>query len=373
MGNNGYLPRLGIKRVKMGENGYVPMQEIKNITITPEILKLIADIDEFKGRWTVIETLAPEKLTSLRRIATIESVGSSTRIEGSKLTDAEVEKLLSGLEAKTFTSRDEEEVAGYADAMDMIFERHEAITSTENHIKQLHGVLLKYSAKDQDHRGHYKKVTNHVEAFGADGKSLGVVFETTTPFETPGWMKDLVDWFNRSVEEESHHPLILIGIFLVVFLAIHPFKDGNGRLSRMLTTLLLLRAGYSYVPYSSMESVIEQNKDSYYLALRRTQQTIRKEEQNWEPWLAFFLKTMVKQKDNLATKVKSEQALRASLPALSRQILELAKTRGEITVKEIEDATGANRNTIKVHVKNLAEQHYLLHVGKGRGARYTIK
>jgi Fic family protein len=200
-----------------------------------------------------------------------------------------------------------------------------------------------------------------------------VVFETTTPFETPGWMKDLVDWFNRSVEEESHHPLILIGIFLVVFLAIHPFKDGNGRLSRMLTTLLLLRAGYSYVPYSSMESVIEQNKDSYYLALRRTQQTIRKEEQNWEPWLAFFLKTMVKQKDNLATKVKSEQALRASLPALSRQILELAKTRGEITVKEIEDATGANRNTIKVHVKNLAEQHYLLHVGKGRGARYTIK
>jgi Fic family protein len=373
MGKNGYLPRLGIKRVKMGENGYVPMQEIKNITITPEILKLIADIDEFKGRWTVIETLAPEKLTSLRRIATIESVGSSTRIEGSKLTDAEVEKLLSGLEAKTFTSRDEEEVAGYADAMDMIFERHEAITSTENHIKQLHGVLLKYSAKDQDHRGHYKKVTNHVEAFGADGKSLGVVFETTTPFETPGWMKDLVDWFNRSVEEESHHPLILIGIFLVVFLAIHPFKDGNGRLSRMLTTLLLLRAGYSYVPYSSMESVIEQNKDSYYLALRRTQQTIRKEEQNWEPWLAFFLKTMVKQKDNLATKVKSEQALRASLPALSRQILELAKTRGEITVKEIEDATGANRNTIKVHVKNLAEQHYLLHVGKGRGARYTIK
>jgi Fic family protein len=364
MGKNGYFPRLGIKRVKMGENGYVPMQEIKNITITPEILKLIADIDEFKGRWTVIETLAPEKLTSLRRIA---------RIEGSKLTDAEVEKLLSGLEAKTFTSRDEEEVAGYADAMDMIFERHEAITSTENHIKQLHGVLLKYSAKDQDHRGHYKKVTNHVEAFGADGKSLGVVFETTTPFETPGWMKDLVDWFNRSVEEESHHPLILIGIFLVVFLAIHPFKDGNGRLSRMLTTLLLLRAGYSYVPYSSMESVIEQNKDSYYLALRRTQQTIRKEEQNWEPWLAFFLKTMVKQKDNLATKVKSEQALRASLPALSRQILELAKTRGEITVKEIEDATGANRNTIKVHVKNLAEQHYLLHVGKGRGARYTIK
>jgi Fic family protein len=349
------------------------MPGIKNITITPEILKLIADIDEFKGRWKVIETLAPEKLTSLRRIATIESVGSSTRIEGSKLSDAEVEKLLSGLRTESFASRDEEEVAGYADAMDMIFDGYEAITTTENHIKQLHGVLLKYSSKDQDHRGEYKKVTNHVEALGPDGKSIGVVFETATPFETPGWMKEIVGWFNRSVEEESHHPLILIGIFIVLFLAIHPFKDGNGRLSRVLTTLFLLRAGYGYVPYSSMEGVIEQNKDSYYLALRRTQQTIRKEEQHWEPWLVFFLKTMAKQKGNLAAKVKEEQSLRASLPALSRQILELVKMRSEITVKEIEDSTGANRNTIKVHVKKLAEQHYLAQVGKGRGARYTIK
>ncbi len=349
------------------------MRDIKNITITPEILKLIADIDEFKGRWKVIETLAPEKLTSLRRIATIESVGSSTRIEGSKLSDVEVEKLLSGLLTKSFASRDEEEVAGYADAMEMIFEGYEVITATENHIKQLHGVLLKYSSKDQDHRGEYKKVTNHVEAFGPDGKSLGVVFETATPFETPGWMKEIVDWFNQSVQKESHHPLILVGIFIVVFLAIHPFKVGNGRLSRILTTLLLLRAGYGYVPYSSMEGVIEQNKDSYYLALRRTQQTIRKEEQHWEAWLVFFLRTMVKQKDNLAAKVKQEQALRASLPALSRQILELVKTRGEITVKEIEDSTGANRNTIKVHLKKLAEQHYLKQAGKGRGARHMIK
>jgi Fic family protein len=349
------------------------MRDIKNITITSEILKLIADIDEFKGRWKVIETLAPEKLTSLRRIATIESVGSSTRIEGAKLSDAEVGKLLSGLRSESFASRDEEEVAGYVDAMDMIFDSYTALTVTENHIKQLHGVLLKYSAKDREHRGEYKKVPNHVEAFDPDGKSLGVVFETATPFETPGWMKEIVDWFNQSVQEENHHPLILVGIFIVIFLAIHPFKDGNGRLSRVLTTLLLMRAGYSYVPYSSMESVVERNKDSYYLALRRTQQTIREEEQNWDHWLVFFLKTMAKQKDNLVAKMKEEQALRASLPALSRQVLELVKTRGEITVKEIEDSTGANRNTIKVHLKKLAEQHYLKQAGKGRGARYMIK
>jgi Fic family protein len=351
----------------------IRMNEINNIVITSEILKLIANIEEFKGRWKVMKTLAPERLSELRRIATIESVGSSTRIEGSKLSDREVEQLLAGLEPQSFVSRDGQEVRGYAEAMDMIFESHAAITVTENHIKQLHGVLLKWSQKDEDHRGHYKRVSNNVEAFGPDGKSLGVVFETATPYETPGWMKDLVDWFNRSIEEESHHPLILIGIFIVVFLAIHPFKDGNGRLSRVLTTLLLLRAGYDYVPYSSMEGVIEKNKDSYYLALRRTQQTIRKGDQNWEPWLGFFLKTMVKQKDNVARKVKEEQALHASLPALSRQILELVKTRGEITVKEIEDSNGANRNTIKAHVKNLTGQNYLAQVGKGRGARYTLK
>jgi Fic family protein len=349
------------------------MPDIKNITITAEILKLIAEIDEFKGRWTVIERLAPERLTSLRRIATIESVGSSTRIEGARLSDADVEKLLSGLRSASFASRDEEEVAGYAEVMDMVFDSYESMKITENHIKQLHGVLLKYSVKDQDHSGEYKKVSNHVEAFAADGTSMGVVFETATPFETPGWMKEIVDWFNRSTEEETQHPLMLIGIFIAVFLAIHPFRDGNGRLSRVLTTLLLLRAGYTYVPYSSMESVIERNKESYYVALRRTQQTIRKNEQHWEPWLVFFLKTMATQKDNLAAKVKEEETLRGSLPALSRQILELAKTRTEITVREVEDSTGANRNTIKVHLKKLAQQNYLAQVGMGRGARYMIQ
>src|SRR5260370_3328846 len=133
----------------------IPTHEIRNITITPEIVILIAEINEFKARLKVRESLAPEKLTTLRRIATSESVGSSTRIEGAKLSDREVEKLLSGVKAKSFASRDEQEVAGYADAMDLVFESFESITITENHIKQLHGVLLKYSSKDQEHRGQY--------------------------------------------------------------------------------------------------------------------------------------------------------------------------------------------------------------------------
>lgn len=348
------------------------MIEIKNIIITSEILKLIAEIDEFKGRWQVIENLAPERLSSLKRIATIESVGSSTRIEGSKLTDNEVESLLSRLETTSFSTRDEQEVAGYIDAMETLYDSYNNLTVTENHIKQLHGILLKYSTKDDDHRGNYKKTNNSVEAFGPDGKSLGIVFQTASPFETPFMMKSLIEWYNDCVVEDQQHPLLLIAIFIVVFLAIHPFKDGNGRLSRILTTLLLLREEYDYVPYSSMESVIEANKDTYYLALRRTQQTIREAEQKWEPWLVYFLKTMVKQKNNMANKVQEEQALRESLPALSRQIIELAKTRGEVSVKEIEDSTGANRNTIKLHLKKLTDLHYLKSLGQGRGTSYRI-
>jgi Fic family protein len=284
-----------------------------------------------------------------------------------------VEDLLSKLERKSFTTRDEQEVAGYADAMDMVFESHAQINLTENHIKQLHGILLKYSNKDEEHRGAYKKITNHVEAFDADGKSLGVVFQTATPLETPLMMKELVEWYNSQTNEEAQHPLLLVAVFVVLFLAIHPFKDGNGRLSRILTTLLLLRAGYSYVPYSSMEAVIEANKENYYLALRRTQQTIRTENQSWDAWLSFFLKTMVKQKENLAFKVKEERQLRDTLPALSRNILQMALTRAEITIREIEDASGANRNTIKTQLKKLVEQEYLVVVGKGRGSRYMVK
>src|SRR2546429_3090954 len=183
--------------------------------------------------------------------------------------------------------------------------------------------------------------------------------ETATPFETPGWMKESVDWFNQSVSEERHHPLILIGIFIVVFLAIHPFKDGNGRLSRILTTLLLLRAGYAYVPYSSLESIIEQSRDSYYLALRRTQVTIRTPERDWPPWIDFFLRALQQQKRRLEAKIERERILLGDLPELSVKILELARERGRVTIGEAATATGASRNTIKDHVRMLMARRHL--------------
>lgn len=342
------------------------------VQITPEILSLIAGVDEFKGAWRALGTLAPDRLSALRRVATIESIGSSTRIEGSKLSDRDVERLLSNLQVKSFTTRDEQEVAGYAEVMELVFASWPDITLTENHIKQLHRDLLTYSDKDAWHRGSYKNSTNSVVAFDQDGRQLGVVFETATPFDTPRLMTELVTWFNEEREVARLHPLLLIGIWVVVFLEIHPFQDGNGRLSRVLTTLLLLQAGYAYVPYSSLESVIEQSKETYYLALRQTQGTIRSDAPNWQPWLTFFLRALAEQVRRLSRKVEREKLVLATLPELSLQIVEFAREHGRITMGDAMRLTGGNRNTLKQHFRALVERGHLGLHGAGRGVWYEL-
>ncbi|MFZ1574329.1 MAG: Fic family protein [Chromatiaceae bacterium] len=348
------------------------MIQTASLEITPEMLVLVAEIDEFKGAWRALGTLAPERLSALRRVATIESIGSSTRIEGSRLSDREVERLLSNLEIKSFGSRDEQEVAGYAEVMETVFASWADIPPTENHIKQLHRDLLRYSDKDERHRGGYKTASNSVAAFDIDGQQVGIVFETASPFDTPGRMTELVAWYDEAARLGALHPLIAIGIFAVVFLEIHPFQDGNGRLSRVLTTLLLLRAGYAYVPYSSLESVIEQSKEGYYLALRRTQGTIRTAAPDWTPWLTFFLKALQRQMRRLREKVERERLLLARLPDLSIRLLDHARDHGRISIGDAQMLTGANRNTLKLHFKALRERGLLVLHGHGRGAWYGL-
>lgn len=349
------------------------MIQSNTIQITPEILSLIAGIDEFKGAWRALGTLAPDRLLALRRVATIESIGSSTRIEGSKLSDREVERFLVNLQIKSFSTRDEQEVAGYAEVMDLVFASWQDIALTENHIKQLHRDLLTYSEKDAWHRGDYKSSSNSVAAFDENGAQIGVVFETATPFDTPRLMAELVTWYRNEHDTGRLHPLLLIGLWVVVFLEIHPFQDGNGRLSRVLTTLLLMQAGYAYVPYSSLESVIEQNKEAYYLALRQTQGTIRTETPNWQPWLLFFLRAMAKQVRHLNKKVERERLVLASLPELSLRIVEFARDHGRITMGDAIKLTGVSRNTLKQHFRALVEQGHLNQQGSGRGVWYELK
>jgi len=309
----------------------------------------------------------------LRRVATIESIGSSTRIEGSKLTDREVERLLSNLQIKSFASRDEQEVAGYAEVMDLVFSSWPNIPLTENHIKQLHRDLLVYSEKDERHRGSYKTAPNSVAAFDENHRQVAVVFETATPFDTPRLMTELVAWFQKEQRNARLHPLLLIALWVVIFLEIHPFHDGNGRLSRVLTTLLLLQAGYAYVPFSSLESVIEQNKEAYYLALRQTQGTIRTETPDWQPWLIFFLRPLAEQVRRLSQKVEREKLVLAVLPELSLQIVEFAREHGRITMANAIRLTGTSRNTLKQHFRALVEQGHLQQQGSGRGSWYGLR
>jgi Fic family protein len=335
-------------------------------------LRLIAEIEEFKGRWEALKTLSPERLRALRHVATIESIGSSTRIEGVKLTDRQIETLLANLQRHTFKSRDEQEVAGYAAAMDLLFQSWEGMTLTENLLKQLHAVLLSFSAKDEYHRGQYKHTPNDVVAYDRDGKEIGVVFETASPFQTPIETQQLVEWTGQALTEKQLHPLLVIAVFVVRLLAIHPFQDGNGRLSRILTTLLLLRGRYAYVPYASLEGVIEENKDLYYSALRKTQKSLKQEKPDWDTWIVFFLRCLKKQKDNLADKLERESIVAPALPPLSLKILKLLMEHERLTISELERLTGANKNTLKVRLRELTQAGQIAKHGQARATRYAL-
>jgi len=254
--------------------------------------------------------------------------------------------------------------------MNTIHDSWEHIPFTENHIKQLHGITLKYSSKDTARRGEYKTPSNNVEAFDADGRSIGAIFETASPFDTPRLMAELVSGTVAALRERELHPLLVIGAFLVHFLAVHPFQDGNGRLSRVLTTLLLLQSGYRHVPYSSLERIVEENKDGYYRALRASQKLIRSEGKNLDDWLRFFLTSLKKQKDVLLGKIEREQLLE-KLAQLEEKMPAIAGERGRITITDAVTLLAANRNTVKLHLRLLVQQGCLEQHGTGKGTWYS--
>ena len=350
------------------------MPKIKDIVITPDMLNKIAEIDQFIGSWNTDNLkLTPAELNVMKRVATIESVGSSNRIEGNKMTDAEIEELFSRINKKSFSSRDEEEVAGYSDLIDTIFESYEDILLTENYIKQLHQTLLKYSSKDERHRGEYKTDSNRVAAYDASGKEIGTIFETASPFDTPRLMRELIQWTNDTFEDKFLHPIITIGIFIVHFLSIHPFTDGNGRLSRALTILLMLRNKYSYMPYASMESMIEASKDAYYRALRGTQKTIWGEKVDYEPWLTFFVTSLQKQKRALEDKIqKLQKANTDGLSSTAHMILGLFAEDSQLSMPEIIQKTGKNSETVRKSVQGLVKKGFLTKLGSTKGVSYTV-
>jgi Fic family protein len=341
------------------------------LPVSSEMLRLIGVVDRYAGRWSVAGALAPERLAGLRRVATIESVGSSTRIEGSRLSDAEVADLLGRLETRSFRSRDEEEVAGYAYVVELVFAHHGEMPLTENLLFQLHRDLLRHSSKDERHRGAYKTLPNHVAAFDADGREIGIVFATANPFDTPREMEALLAWQRRVEAEDLLHPLLRIGVFIVNFLAVHPFQDGNGRLSRILTALLLLRAGYGHVPYASLEAIIEQNKELYYQSLRRTQTTLGEERPDWESWLRFFLRCLERQTVRLEERLAAQAGPQHGvLSPLAERLAVLFQSHDALTLSQAAAALAANPHTLKRKFRELVQAGVITAHGKGRGVFY---
>ena len=273
-----------------------------------EIWSKIANIDELKGRWAGGAKLSPQVLGRLKRSVLITSTGASTRIEGARLSDEDIEKLMRGISMQKFRDRDKQEVKGYYNILLNVFDSWGSLSLSESTIKHFHKELLKYVEKDKRHRGDYKKAENKVEMIDEAGKSVGTLFDTTPAYLTPKEMQELVESTQSELKVKKWHPLLVIGNFIVTFLNIHPFLDGNGRLSRVLTNLLLLREGYAYVPYVSHEKLIEDNKPDYYLSLRKSQKTLKTSKPDIVPWLDFFLSVMLKQ-SKMATALLSQENL----------------------------------------------------------------
>lgn len=336
----------------------------------PHIVGLIAAIDEIKGQFKAGLRMTPQAITNLKRSVLVTSAGASTRIEGAKLTDEQVEKVMRGLAVSKFADRDSQEVQGYLETLQNVFDSFQTLPLRESSITSLHNQLLKYSTKDNIHRGGYKKKENTVGVLGPGGKVIEIMFETTKAYLTPKEMQELVEWTSEALEKQRFHPLLIIANFIVEFLKIHPFEDGNGRLSRVLTNMLLLRSGYTFIQYVSHEQIVERRKDEYYLALRKSQETFKTEKDTISPWLNFFLSTVHEQ----ATKALSyleEEKVEDLLSPKQYEVWKYLSSIGEAAPNAVVKATGIVMPTVRQALGRLVEMKKVKRVGQGRGVRYV--
>lgn len=336
----------------------------------PHIVALLAEIDGIRGEFKSGLRMTPQAITNLRKSTLITSAGASTRIEGAKLTDEEVEKVMQGLAVSKFADRDSQEVQGYLETLQNVFDSFQTLPFRESVITSLHNQLLKYSNKDDTHRGGYKKKENTVGVLGPDGKVARIMFETTPTYLTPKEMQELVDWTIDAFEKNRFHPLLVIANFIVEFLKIHPFEDGNGRLSRVLTNLLLLRSGYQFIQYVSHEQIVERRKDEYYIALRKSQETFKTDHDTISPWLNFFL-SVVKEQATKALSYLEEEKVEDTLSPKQFEVWKYLSSVGEAAPGEIAKATGIVPVTVSQALDRLIEIGKVKRIGRGRGTRYV--
>ena len=342
----------------------------KRIRFSNEILLKIAEIDEMKGKWSGTLALNPRILGQLRRSVIITSAASSTRIEGAKMTDQEVERFLHGINQKVPKNRDQQEVAGYADLLGRIFDNYSSLNLSESRILEFHKIMLKFSEKDKQHRGKYKTKDNII-AIIEKGEIKKILFKPTPPWLVKKEMDDILEWVKEKQEKKDIHPLIIIANFIFEFLAIHPFQDGNGRLSRALTNLMMLQYGYIYSSYVSLEKIIEEKQFEYYLSLRKTQKNHKTISANIEPWLMFFLDSIFIQAQK-ALKLLEGNKPESLLSGAQRKIYDLFVVDVELKVSEIKNRINIPLPTIKQSVARLTEYGLLEKLGQGSATRYRL-
>ena len=332
-----------------------------------KLIKLISEIDRFDANWTSIERKEGQSLKELKSIATVRSVGASNRIEGNKMSDEEVDVLIQKIDITKLTDRDSQEVVGYFEVLDLISESFENISVTENHIKSLHNSLLKYSTKDEWHKGNYKVHSNAVEASFPDGTQQ-IVFQTTAAgFVTEDAIRALLDWYNSETEV---HTLIKIASFVYDFLSVHPFQDGNGRISRLISTLLLLKNGYKWIQYVSFEHEIETRKNEYYQALRSCQ--AQRPNEDITVWIEFFLNCLSNIQSQLLRKLQ-KSGLETRLSPKEKSIYTIIQIRPNIQSGEISEKLAIPSPTVKRILSELLKKGLIEKQGSGRNVSYTIK
>ena len=340
-------------------------------SIPDKLWTKIAQIDELKGEWTGGARLNPQLLGRLKKSVLVTSTGASTRIEGAKLTDEEIEKLIRGIGIQRFSDRDKQEVKGYYELLQNIFDSWKQIRFSESTIKHFHKDLLKFVEKDTLHRGEYKKRENKVHMINEAGESIGLLFDTTPAYLTPKEMQELVEWVQLALKTKEIHPLFIVGNFIVEFLKIHPFQDGNGRLSRILTNLLLLQTGYQYAPYISHEKLIEDNKADYYVALRSSQKTMGRKSENIVQWLEFFFNILLTQA-KMAIELLSDKNIEKHLTQKQLRVWEYLKGVQETSPAELSKQTNVARPTINQVLDKLIRLKKIERIGLGRGTRYRV-
>jgi Fic family protein len=338
-----------------------------------QILKLISYIDSFKGKWNIVEQKENVYLKELRKIATIESIGSSTRIEGAQLSNEEIKNLLENIEITKLKTRDEQEVVGYYDVLGIIYESFVDIDISKNYVQQLHQRLLKYSLKDDRHRGNYKNLSNKVVANYPDGTQK-LIFNTTEPHLVESEMADLLDWTNTQIKQKELHPLIMSGLFIYEFLSIHPFQDGNGRLSRLLTNLLLLKSDYHFIQYVSFENLIEQKKKTYYEALMDGQKDRYSDAERINNWMLFFLSSLETLIQRLEQKYDVFKSKGGYLNERQKEIKDFIEKEQPIKLADLTKAfPSLTIHTIKKDLQYLKKEQVISSIGKNRGMVYLIK